>query len=122
MRRREVVGSAPFETVHLCPIRRLQVFDDIDAVLVKKRKEGLEGVDDMLVQVAAVVDDDIDFADVSNDSFKKRCIGLASAVRFDSSLVVIAFVVNIDSKDVALREISLPALQRSPAMFGTLMA
>ena len=64
--------------------------------------------------MAAVIDDDVGWADLADDSAQELGVRLAAPIRLDAVLVVPVLIVQIDSDDSRSREIGFPHSQRRP--------
>ena len=96
----------------LRPVGRLGILHYVDAVVREERKEGLESVYDVLVEVAAIIDDDVYVADIRRYAAQELVIVLAALEDAYAFFFHRRFVLNIDAEDIAFGEKCLPHAQR----------
>jgi hypothetical protein len=89
----------------------LSVFHGVDAIGVEEGKENVEGSDNVLVKMAAVVDDDVKSPVLCRKLAKSFGVGLIALPDVDTVLAEVSLVAEINANDVAVRKESLPHAQ-----------
>src|SRR5579871_4902475 len=90
------------------PIRRLYIFDGIDAVGAEQWKQDEKRLYHVGVEVAAVIDDDIEAARLVEDPPKKLFIGLISLMNDYPAALVDFLFMDVDAMDDRVGKILLP--------------
>lgn len=93
------------------PVRRLQVLDGIDPAHLQEWEEDLERGDDVLIAVAAVVDDDVEAAVFLVHPPEQRRVVLAALVDPDALLLERCLVVKVEADNLCLWEVVFPHTQ-----------
>src|SRR5690625_2479470 len=86
------------------PVRRLQVLDDVVAARFDELKQCLEAGLDMLVDVAAVVDDDVEWSNTPGEVTQIVSVTLVALDRADPWTDNIRLGVDVQSVDKAAGE------------------
>src|SRR5262245_41593608 len=76
----------------------------------------------MVIQVAAVIDDDVGATYFLHDTLQKLLVVLASLIRADSLLAMGALVADVDANDLPTTEIPFPCAERLASFFGIVVS
>ena len=71
-------------------------------------EENFKGLDDMLIQMAAIINDDVEPTVFARQAMQRFGIGLIALPDIDSMLGELSLVVEIDSDNLAFAEVCLP--------------
>jgi len=99
------------------PICCLRILYHVDSIGPQQRKEYLEGLDDVLIQVAAIINNDVEPSLFARQAMQRFGIGLIALSDIDSMLTELSLLVEIDSDYPAVAEVCLPHAKR----FSTLV-
>lgn len=93
------------------PVRCLDIFHGVNAIGVQAREEGLEALDDVFIQVAAVIDDNVETSVVIGQADESLGIALIALANIDAALSKASGVFDVDSNDTGLAKKRLPHAQ-----------
>nr|WP_187764651.1 nucleotide disphospho-sugar-binding domain-containing protein [Saccharopolyspora spinosa] len=108
----------PIATAVAGPVRRLEILDDVQTTWADVRKQGLEGFLDVVVDMAAVVDDNVERPDLPRHVFQEFRIALVTSQLSHSVPFVPGFLENVQPVNETSPEVPLPHAQRSTTEFG----
>lgn len=103
-----VVQIVAVPSVVTWPIGRLRVLDHINSAVIKQRKQKLKRLDHMAVNVAAVINDNIQRAHASDCTSQEFLVRLAALQDHDPIFLQPGLVLDIDSKDRRVGEVIFP--------------
>ena len=90
------------------PIGRLRVLNHVNPALIEQRKQKLKRLDHMAVDVASVVNDNIQRADAFDYSSEEFLVCLATPQNHDPIFFESGFILDINSKDRCVGEVIFP--------------
>lgn len=104
------------------PVRSLQILDGIDPAHLQEREQDVEGGDNVLVAVAAVVDDEIEAALVLMYPLKQCRVVLTALVDPDAFFLERCLVVIVEANNLCLWKIFFPHPKRLAALGWIIVA
>src|SRR6056297_1260657 len=114
------IRRRPEATAETCPIGRVKILDQIDAIVVEKRKQGFKRGFDIVHAMAAVIDDDIDAAHLLDHRSEKCRVVLRTDAHLAVDTVKLeAVLVDVDPVDGRVRPKELAPDRKRAALRHT---
>jgi hypothetical protein len=122
IRRAGVIEFDRRTPVVLLLIGEVKVLDHVQTIGRQMREEGAEGGDDVLANMAAVIDDDFEWAISARDFVEGVGIVLIALEDRDARLLEMSLVAEVEPEDLAPPEKVLPRPERGPALLRLVAA
>lgn len=98
--------------VAFAPVAGMEIFDNIEAAFFEKRKETLEAILHIGIMMAAVINNDVEWAVLFIDVLEKVCIALIADFHMHAFLFHILQIEDINAGDFGIWKIFFPSFER----------
>src|SRR5262249_61776805 len=110
-----IMRRAQVRAAEVRPVRSLHVLDDVDAAVLQEGPQDAERLDLVGIEVAAVVDDEIEGTGFAAEALEGLAVDLRALEHLDPAPGEGGRVVDVDAVNPSLGEESRPHQERFPS-------